>query len=428
LGEEATPPLPAPRPLRRLLGFAKLPDQALAAVARVVDADEEFRGRVAAVAQEEDVGRAGWLYLTRPDGWEIELGALTDSAGAAAQVAADEHEERQARRRLRGAEEARRQAERALADARAALARTADELETERQLRRQAEMRMAAAEAERDRWRTAAERAPGPPREDRSEPDAARRAADARAEAIAASRAAAAAAVGRAEAAVQAVEAALADAAAALEVADDGGGAPVVESEAARGTAAAGRPADLSAGLAADPAGVLTPPGRGAAPPARRRPVRQPVPLPPGVFEDSAEAAEHLVRYPGAVVLVDGYNVGFVAWPQLPVPEVRRRLVDALGELAARTGADIQVVFDGADGVDGVPRAGSGRSQVRVRFSLPEVEADEVIIGLAGSLPAGRAVVVATNDRRVQDEVRRLGARTLSSGQFLGVLGRARGG
>jgi predicted RNA-binding protein with PIN domain len=148
------------------------------------------------------------------------------------------------------------------------------------------------------------------------------------------------------------------------------------------------------------------------------------------VFEDSREAAEHLVRYPGVVLLVDGYNVGLAAWPKLPVAEVRRRLVDALGELVARTGAEVHVVFDGAEGADAGAGGGSTRAgvPVRVRFSPPEVEADEVIIDLARSLPNARPVVVATSDRRVRDEVRALGARTISSAQLLGVLGRAQGG
>ncbi len=91
-----------------MLGFAKLPDHALAVVARVVDTDEEFRARVAIGAWEEEVGRAGFVYLTRPDGWEAELEALSEKAGAAAQAVVAEQEERQARRRLRGAEDARR--------------------------------------------------------------------------------------------------------------------------------------------------------------------------------------------------------------------------------------------------------------------------------------------------------------------------------
>jgi predicted RNA-binding protein with PIN domain len=434
-----------------LLGFAKLPDHALAVVARVVEVDEEFRARVAMAAGEDDVGRAGFVYLTRPEGWEGELAQLTEAAGVAAAAAADEQAERQARRRLRGAEDARQEAERALAEARAELARAANDLETERRLRRQAEARLASAEAERERLRAAADRAQAEraaAEAERAAAEAGRAAAEAERAASAAERAAAAeqpvpaavddsraraaaveaaeAAMARATDAVVAVEQALAEAARALkagigDAAGHGGGAPATEPAGPTDAARPIAPPAVNRGDVGPRASVT-----GGGLPGRL--TRRPAPLPPAVFEDSAEAAEHLVRYPGVAVLVDGYNVGFLAWPQLPVPEIRHRLVDALGELAARTGAEVHVVFDGADGIDASPHAGSGRSPVRVRFSPPDVEADDVIIGLAGSLPADRPVVVATNDRRVQDQVRVLGARTLSSGQFLGVLGRARGG
>ena len=65
---------------------------------------------------------------------------------------------------------------------------------------------------------------------------------------------------------------------------------------------------------------------------------------------------------------------------------------------------------------------------MRVSFSPPDVDADEVIIDLAGRLPATRPVLVATSDRRVQDEVRRRGASVITSAQLLAVLGRARPG
>lgn len=374
-----------------------------------MEADGEFRARVAIAAGEEELGRAGFVYLTRPEGWEAELATLTEEAGAAAEeaaaAAAEEQDERQARRRLRGAEDARRQAEQALADGRAAMARATADLESERKLRRDAERRLAAAEADRDKWRRTAESAAvavakeekGAPSPDPAVTVRAVTTVTAQAEAMAAAREAVLGAAG----ALAAVEEALTGAAEVLAPP----AAPVV----------APRPAALPP----------SPPAR-RAPPARS--VRRPAPLPPGTFDDSAEAAEHLVRVPGVVVLVDGYNVGFLAWPQLPVQDIRDRLVDALGELAARTAAELQVVFDGADGMEAVPIRATARSRVRVRFSPPDVEADDVIIGLAGSLPPDRPVVVATNDRRVQDEVRRLGARTLSSGQFLGVLRRAAGG
>jgi predicted RNA-binding protein with PIN domain len=53
------------------------------------------------------------------------------------------------------------------------------------------------------------------------------------------------------------------------------------------------------------------------------------------------------------------------------------------------------------------------------------VDADEVIIEFVDQLPRHRPVVVATNDRRVQDEVRARGANVISAGQLLGLLGRA---
>jgi len=49
------------------------------------------------------------------------------------------------------------------------------------------------------------------------------------------------------------------------------------------------------------------------------------VPLPPGIFDDSVEAAEHLVRVPGVVLLVDGYNVSQLGWADLPIAEQRQR-------------------------------------------------------------------------------------------------------
>jgi predicted RNA-binding protein with PIN domain len=144
------------------------------------------------------------------------------------------------------------------------------------------------------------------------------------------------------------------------------------------------------------------------------------------MFDDSPEAAEYLVRVPGTVLLVDGYNVSLRAWQDLPIPEQRRRLTDALAELAARTGIDAQVVFDGAEQAGAVAPSGNPRSPVRVRFSAPDVDADEVLIDLVDQLPVQRPIVVATSDRRVQDEVRGRGANVVSATQLLGLLGRAR--
>jgi predicted RNA-binding protein with PIN domain len=123
------------------------------------------------------------------------------------------------------------------------------------------------------------------------------------------------------------------------------------------------------------------------------------------------------------LLLVDGYNASMAAWPGVDIATQRQRLLPALAGLAARTGAAVHVVFDGSDDAPG-PVAGEARSNVRVTFSPPDVEADEVIIRLVGSIPPLRPVVVATSDRRVREEVTRVGANAISTPQLLSLLGR----
>ena len=60
----------------------------------------------------------------------------------------------------------------------------------------------------------------------------------------------------------------------------------------------------------------------------RRRPARVPVSLPGGVARDSRRATEFLLRAPGALVLVDGYNVAKLGWPDEDSAAERRRCID----------------------------------------------------------------------------------------------------
>jgi predicted RNA-binding protein with PIN domain len=177
----------------------------------------------------------------------------------------------------------------------------------------------------------------------------------------------------------------------------------------------------------AQPASAPAAPGRGGRPAASgsaaAAPARRPVPLPPAVFDDSVEAAEHLMRVPGVVLIVDGYNVSLAGWSELPLADQRRRLVGALAELAARTGADVRVVFDGSEmGSPGV--VPTTAQAVRVSFSPPGVEADDVVIEAVGELPRHRPVVVASSDRRVQDGAAGAGANVISTAQLLSILRR----
>jgi predicted RNA-binding protein with PIN domain len=159
-----------------------------------------------------------------------------------------------------------------------------------------------------------------------------------------------------------------------------------------------------------------------AARPAVSSPPRVPLRLPPGVTDETVEAVDHLVRAPGALLLVDGYNISQAAWYQDPIARQRTRLVDALAELHARSGVEVEVVFDGAD-VDRISDR-PVRPAVRVRFSASGVEADDVLLELVDAAPPRRPVIVASSDHRVRDGARRRGANVVGARQLLGALRR----
>ena len=138
-GMRLRPPILPPPALKPLVRFQKIPPAALGQVRRAVEADEELRRRVAIVATEELVGRAGWLWIHRPEGWEAELAGLAAEEAAAELAAGQERAERSAQRRVEAAEQA----------ARAAAAEVAGlrtELTGEREQRRQAEQDLARLE------------------------------------------------------------------------------------------------------------------------------------------------------------------------------------------------------------------------------------------------------------------------------------------
>ena len=455
IGARSTPVVDAPRAMRPFLQFARLPDNALGAVRRALDEDDGFRARVAGLADAAELGRAGWLLVERPEGWADELASLTAEADATAAAAHEEQEERSARRRLAHAEQATQRATEAAARARAELAAATAELATERRARRAAHdeaaqlaRRVESLEGERDSARRRAVASAAEAEQSRAET------AELRAE-LALARAALGALEAERQAEALRAEAdrlrseaggrpgeppsglvgggpvrgdrlaaptegaatdvaAVARAVAAAATAASALGFALEEASAA--LAPSGRPHEVGGGTAA---GAPAEAGAPARPPRRR-----PAALPPAVFEDTTEAAAHLVRVPGALVLVDGYNAAKALWPDVAPLELRERLVDALSELVARTGASVHVVYDGAD--LGLPQSRPVSSRgVRVSFSPPDVEADDVILDLIGTIPPDRPVVVASSDRRVQEGSRQRGANVISSAQLAAVLGRS---
>ncbi len=472
-GLAADPVVPPPQALRRYLGFSRLSSGALRAIARVVERDGAFRARVADAVDEAVVGRAGWLWLERPEGWADELADIEAEAAAQAEEDQRARDERSAVKKLAAAQAAASQA----AIEAGERAREVDALraELERQRALQADVGARLAEAESEAGRLAAART-----------DVVRKLKDVEARFVERSTElnAAKARIRELEDWVRAHDRSPATDAvgsppetgvpdrpvdapggqgavagsAPPPAGDDVSAAPppaprdAVVRELARAAAGAASLADSLAALAElltpDPGEVVEldegarpgglgwwpgegqgePPGGedgeddaavGGGMPARRAPLR----LPGGIFDDSVEAAEHLLRAPGVALVVDGYNVTMTGWPELAAAEQRRRLVGVLAELAARTATEIDIVFDGADlGTIRVPAP--VRSLVHVRFSPPGVEADDVVLDMVAQLPATRPVVVASSDKRVRDGARALGANVVHARQLLDALRR----
>ncbi|MGF1600331.1 MAG: hypothetical protein ACFCVK_26105 [Acidimicrobiales bacterium] len=76
-GAENDPPIEPPGPMRSFLYVADLPTRALTVAQQSIEEDPAFRRRVAAEADEAEVGRAGFLWLHRPIGWAAEFEDLT---------------------------------------------------------------------------------------------------------------------------------------------------------------------------------------------------------------------------------------------------------------------------------------------------------------------------------------------------------------
>lgn len=405
MGLEADPPEPPPRGLLPLLRFKRLPDRALAAARKVVAEDEGFRRRVRDATSEELVGRASWLFLDRPNDWALELARLAAAAEDAVGAADESKAEVKLRRRVAVLESSLDRAAQERERLEAELAVTKEQLGDERRARR-------LAESEAGRRRRAAEALA-------SDVDDLRRRQSVLQEALEVVTRPLPSGSEESAAEPAPLPPPLVDHAGLAELIADGVRAAGLLSEALAQADRLLAPALAAPSGRGDPASFMGGDDRAAGTPRRR-----PTPLPPGTFDDSAEAAGHLVRVADVRVLVDGYNVTKSARPDLALSEQRRWLADAAIELAARTGARVELVFDGADDRASAPADLGRRQGVQMRFSAEGIEADDVLLELVEDLPLTVPVVVASDDRRVRDGAQRRGANILTTAQLLTVLGR----
>ncbi|HMS12215.1 MAG TPA: NYN domain-containing protein [Microthrixaceae bacterium] len=406
----ATPPRPVPRSLNAILRFRRLPPPAWHAVRLALD-DDDFREHVATRIDEEEVGRAGWLFLVRPERWRVEFDELV--ATNAAELGSEDAD-------VDTALPARQQ--RKLASMRARL----DEATAQHH---QARAELTQALAETDRLRSALDAAL----------DEARRASEERVRAVRELKATEDRLARRTAELREVREALESDGARAARCADPDVPAPAAEPQPSHevGEFAAARLRGLLGELSAaldeyapparssdrpavgggrgdgGTARAVTPAGSAGQAVGRRRPRR----CDRGLLEGSAEFVTWLIGEAGVRTIVDGYNVTMRHWSHLSVPEQRRALEQAACRLALRTGASIEIVFDGAG--ERVTRRHLRGADVVVRFTIEGVEADDEILAMVAALPPSTPVVVVSSDRRVADGAAALGANVVATGEFL---------
>ena len=141
-----------------------------------------------------------------------------------------------------------------------------------------------------------------------------------------------------------------------------------------------------------------------------------------GLAREDPAWLDAILAVPGTHLLVDGYNVTKTGFPDVSLEAQRVRLVQGLAALAARTAAEVTVVFDGAErtGPLGAP---SGRG-VRVLFSPAGRPADDVLVQLVRAEPTGRSIAIVTADREVITRAEYAGARGVPPVALLGLLRR----
>jgi predicted RNA-binding protein with PIN domain len=148
---------------------------------------------------------------------------------------------------------------------------------------------------------------------------------------------------------------------------------------------------------------------------------RKPLPVPKGRYEDAPESLAEWLSAPNVHLVVDGYNVTKApsGFGDLRLEVQRERLVDEVMKLARRSKVSATIVFDGSEVSPGTTRA--RRGSVKVEYSAEDEIADDHIVALLERLPA-HPVIVATNDRELQDRSRALGATISTSDQLLALF------
>ncbi len=133
---------------------------------------------------------------------------------------------------------------------------------------------------------------------------------------------------------------------------------------------------------------------------------------------DTARARQ-LTSQPDVVVLIDGDGVADLGWPTLDVHERRSAVVSYLADMATRSGAAPDVVFDGErNDPNNLPVSRA----VRVRRTIPGVGPGLAVSELVSSYPESWPLVVVSDDTTLAAQAQQAGASVLSCGELLDLF------
>ena len=151
--------------------------------------------------------------------------------------------------------------------------------------------------------------------------------------------------------------------------------------------------------------------------------------VPKGRLEDAPETLNSWLQTPGVTLLVDGYNVtrSATGFGHLTLEQQRDRLRDLLKKLSNRLKVPTVLVWDGGEVAPGTKRLSAG--YLTEEYSEPDRSgagtdkdrADRHIVELLKQMPPD-PVVLATNDRGLQEEAKAQRATIASSDQLLALL------
>jgi uncharacterized protein len=125
--------------------------------------------------------------------------------------------------------------------------------------------------------------------------------------------------------------------------------------------------------------------------------------------------------------LIDGYNLihalGMIQNKMGPggLEESRRTLLAFLAKAFGENAARVTIVFDAQHAPPGLPRSAEVLG-LHVHFAPKEQSADDLIETLIAEAAQPRALVVISNDHRLQTAARHRGARTWSHDELLDFL------